>query len=189
MDITRCPESTHPTFSLRSLTWGGKVKGLINDDPSCHHEYPPISGNAQFLQCARDLIFSSMPVNVASIQTLGGTGALHLGALLFSRANSYSGTATTKVWIPDPTWVNHHDIFDLMVGKYKKQLYPYYDPVTRGLDFRGMMAALETAEMGDVVLLHACCHNPTGIDPSKQQWIEIANLIQRRNLIPFIDAA
>lgn len=128
-----------------------------------------------------------MPVNIASMQTLGGTGALHLGALLFSRANA--GAATTKIWIPDPTWINHHDIFDLMGAKYKKELYPYYDPVTRGLDFRGMMAALETAEMGDVVLLHACCHNPTGIDPTKQQWIEIADLMQRRNLIPFIDAA
>ena len=161
------------------------MKGLINDDPTCHHEYPPISGNPQFLQCVRNMIFSSMPVTVASIQTLGGTGANHLGALLLCRAKSPS--TRTKIWIPNPTWTNHHEIWDLIGAK--RECYPYFNPVTRALDFKGLMGALATAEKGDVVLLHACCHNPTGVDPTRQQWIEIADVMQRRGLVPFIDAA
>jgi aspartate aminotransferase, cytoplasmic len=118
---------------------------------------------------------------VVSIQTLGGTGANHLGALFLSRRKD------TTVWISDPTWLNHHQIWDLVGAS--RQTYPYFDKETHALDFRGMLAALETAVPGDIVLLHACCHNPTGVDPTREQWIAIADLMERKNLFPFFDAA
>ena len=162
-----------------------EVKQLINDDPRCNHSYLPISGDPQFLSSARALIFaSSPPVNMVSIQTLGGTGANHLGALLLCRANT---RRTTRVWISDPTWQNHHEIWDLLGAK--RQVYPYFNRGSKRLDFEGMMNTLDKAEKGDVVLLHACCHNPTGVDPTKEQWIKIADLMARRGLIPFLDAA
>ena len=159
-----------------------QAKRLVNDDPSCHHEYLPISGHPAFLSAAKDLIFSTMSVKLVSIQTLGGTGANHLGALLLCRSNP-----TLRVWISDPTWANHHQIWDLAGAK--QELYPYFNSVTRAVDFEAMISALEKAETGDVVLLHACCHNPTGVDLTKEQWIALADLLRRRNLIPFLDAA
>jgi aspartate aminotransferase, cytoplasmic len=162
-----------------------EAKQIINDDPRYDHAYLPISGDPLLLSTSRDLIFSSStPVNLVSIQTLGGTGANHLGALLICRSNP---TTKTRVWISDPTWTNHHEIWDLIGAK--REVYPYFDPLTKKLDFNGMMTALERAEKGDVVLLHACCHNPTGVDPTKEQWIAIADLMARRGLIPFLDAA
>jgi aspartate aminotransferase, cytoplasmic len=116
-----------------------------------------------------------------SIQTLGGTGANHLGAMFLSRSREMT------VWISDPTWLNHHQIWDLLGTKRKS--YPYFDNETRALDFNGMLRVLENAVAGDVVLLHACCHNPTGVDPTQDQWIAIADLMARKNLFPFFDAA
>ena len=145
-----------------------------------NHEYLPITGHISFLLSTQKLLFKS-ETNVVSIQTLGGTGANHLGALFLSRRKK------TTVWISDPTWLNHHQIWDLVGAS--RQTYPYFDKETRGLDFSGMLTALETAVPGDIVLLHACCHNPTGVDPTREQWIAIADLMERKKLFPFFDAA
>src|SRR5271170_887758 len=118
----------------------------MSEDPFSDHEYLPITGYPPYLHDAQKMLFGSTP-NIVAIQTAGGTGALHLGATFLSRLKS------TTVWISDPTWMNHHPIWEL--AGCKRKTYPYFEATTRSLDFRGMMAALETAESGDVVLLHS----------------------------------
>jgi len=93
------------------------------------------------------------------------------------------------VWISDPTWANHGLIWTL-AGDIQQKYYPYYNASTRGLDFDAMMGALESeASAGDVIILHACAHNPTGVDPSRKQWKDIAALCERKQLFPFFDFA
>ena len=92
-----------------------------------------------------------------------------------------------KVWISNPTWVNHFQVFG--AAGMETAEYTYYSPATRGLDFAGMLASLEQAKAGDVVLLHGCCHNPTGIDPTMEQWETLAKFCAERQLLPFFDFA
>lgn len=120
---------------------------------------------------------------VASFQTISGTGAVHLGALFL--AKFYQGNKT--VYLSDPTWANHHQIFT-NVG-LPIASYPYFSKETRGLDFEGMKSALLGAPERSVVLLHACAHNPTGVDPTLEQWKEIAEVIRLKNHFPFFDSA
>jgi aspartate aminotransferase len=91
------------------------------------------------------------------------------------------------MWLPDPTWGNHHGIFGSLGYEIKK--YPYFDATTRGLAFDRLIGALRTANRGDVVLLHACAHNPTGVDPTREQWHAIAQVVRERGLYPFFDCA
>lgn len=154
------------------------------------HDYLPIQGDVEFLRLARDVVFGAHDTpavidasRVTSVQTVSGTGANHLGAAFLVR---YAGAR--RVWIPDPTWSNHHAIWDL-VGAQRLE-YPYFDPQTNGFNFTGMMRCLQqNAEPGDVVLLHACAHNPTGADPDKEQWAAIAELCAQKQLFPFFDLA
>ncbi|PHV06410.1 aromatic amino acid aminotransferase [Janthinobacterium sp. BJB412] len=149
--------------------------------------YLPMEGNAAYRSAVRALIFGAehravTESRVATAQTLGGSGALKVGADFIAH---YFPKA--KVWVSDPTWDNHYSIFGgagLTVGKYR-----YYDAATGHVDFPGMLAALEQLPAGDVVLLHACCHNPTGADLNQAQWCELAGLIRRRGLLPFFDIA
>lgn len=158
---------------------------------SSRHDYLPIQGDVEFLRLARDVVFgtsSSGEANmdaalVTSVQTVAGTGANHLGAAFAVR---YGGAR--RVWLPDPTWANHHAIWEL-AGAERLE-YPYFDGRTNGFDFEGMMGCLEAeAREGDVLLLHACAHNPTGADPNQGQWREIAELCVRKGLFPFFDLA
>ena len=119
---------------------------------------------------------------VATSQTPGGTGALRVGADFIHRA-----LPQAKIWVSNPTWANHYNIFEsagLEVGDYR-----YYDAMSQSLDFAGMIASLQTVPAGDVVLLHACCHNPTGLDLNAKQWHQVGALLQERGLMPFIDSA
>ncbi|CAN7258311.1 aspartate/tyrosine/aromatic aminotransferase [Pseudoduganella sp. LjRoot289] len=147
--------------------------------------YLPMEGNAAYRSAVRELTFGPDAVaaeRVAIVQTLGGSGALKVGADFIAR---YFPEAS--VWVSDPTWDNHHSIFGgagLPVKKYR-----YYDAATGHVDFAGMMAALEALPAGDVVLLHACCHNPSGADLDEPQWRELAALVKRRGLLPFFDMA
>ena len=173
------------------------------DDPDFDHEYLPISGYGPFVSLARDLIFGyNSPVGkgrIASIQTISGTGANHLGArFLADNLPLLPSTPTQrsrKVWFSDPTWANHHLIWNLISAgtsgsPIEQSLYPYYHAATRSLDFEGMARILESkAERGDIILLHACAHNPTGLDPTRAQWRDIASLCERRGLFPFFDCA
>ncbi|KAJ4288650.1 hypothetical protein N0V90_011887 [Kalmusia sp. IMI 367209] len=160
-------------------------------DPS-RHEYLAIQGDLKFLDLARDVAFdlrSERSTNndersrIVSVQTVSGTGANHIGAAYLSTV-----LKPRKVWLPDPTWGNHPAIWE-RVGVEVCE-YPYYNNAAQDFDFSGMMAVLQRhAQPGDVLLLHACAHNPTGSDPDRMQWEAIADLCQRRRLVPFFDLA
>lgn len=149
--------------------------------------YLSIEGNAEYGSLVQQLLFGADSEIVASkraktAQAPGGTGALRIGAEFLSRQK-----LSTKVWISNPTWVNHFQVFGA-AGMATAE-YTYYNPATRGLDFEGMLASLAQAQPGDVVLLHGCCHNPTGIDPTIEQWEVLAKFCAERQLLPFFDFA
>ncbi|WP_425098006.1 aromatic amino acid transaminase [Tropicibacter sp. S64] len=120
--------------------------------------------------------------NVSAAATPGGTGAVRQGFDLVKMANP-----AAKVWVSDPTWPNHLSILKHM--QMETVLYRYFDNETRGVDFDGMMADLEKAEKGDVVLVHGCCHNPTGANLNMAQWKDLVALLNRKGLIPMVDIA
>lgn len=120
-----------------------------------------------------------------SLQTISGTGALHLGALFLSKF--YKPNTPRTVYLSTPTWANHTQIFN-NVGLPTKG-YPYFSPATRGLDFGGMLSTLQSAPEGSIIVLHACAHNPTGVDPSQDQWKQIAGVIRQKRHFPFFDCA
>lgn len=164
-------------------------------DNDARHEYLGIQGDVRFLELARDVAFSfpdpplcsraqnSNKSRIVSVQTVSGSGANHLGALFLSRT-----IHPKNVWLPDPTWNNHHAIWEL-VGVTRKT-YPYYNAADKCFDYDGALEALEeAAEEGDVVVFHACAHNPTGSDPSKEQWQAIGDLCERKRLFPLFDLA
>lgn len=158
------------------------------------HEYLTIQGDQQFLTHARDLVFgfdspgasTANPEDkdrIVSIQTVSGTGANRLGAEFLSRS-----LRPGCVWIPDPTWANHLTIWDL-VGVPRKS-YPYYDFARNAFNFDATIKTLAShAQPGDVIILHACAHNPTGADPTKDQWASLASLISQKGMVPFFDLA
>jgi len=149
--------------------------------------YQPIDGNAAYNQAVRDLLFGKGSVraddgSVVTIQALGGTGALKVGADYLKKL-----LPQTTLYISDPSWENHRALFE-SVG-FSVETYPYYDPVTRGVDFAAMKQKLNTLSAQSIVLLHACCHNPTGVDLIGGQWQEVAAICKERNLVPFLDMA
>jgi aromatic-amino-acid transaminase len=117
-----------------------------------------------------------------TVQSLGGTGGLKLGADFLKR---FSPDA--EVWISDPSWENHRALFES--AGFKVNNYPYYDANTRGVNFDGMLKALQTMAAGSIVVLHACCHNPTGADLSDAQWDQVIQVVTERGLMPFLDMA
>jgi aromatic-amino-acid transaminase len=149
--------------------------------------YLPIEGPAAYASQVQRLLLAADSEAIESgrcvtAEGLGGTGALRIGAELIKRL---SPGAT--VLISEPSWENHRALFE--AAGFKVQTYPYYDPATHGLNFPGMIGALGKAEPGTVVVLHACCHNPTGVDPDAGQWRQIVDCVRERNLIPFLDIA
>lgn len=161
----------------------------MRNDPEANHEYLPIAGLAALTSKAAELLLgNSAPAiaekRTASVQTISGTGAVHLGALFLARFYQNQGA---KVYVSNPTWANHHQIFT-NVG-LPIATYPYFSKETKGLDFEGMKAALEQAPDGSIVLLHACAHNPTGVDPTPEQWRELAALLKAKRHFPFFDTA
>ncbi|AEG92924.1 amino acid aminotransferase [Ramlibacter tataouinensis] len=149
--------------------------------------YLPIDGIAAYDQAVRNLVFGaeSQPVKsgrVATVQALGGTGGLKIGADLLKRVNPGA-----KVLISDPSWENHRALFTQ--AGFPVETYPYYNAARRGLDFDGMLTALQMAPAGTVVVLHACCHNPTGYDITAEQWDQVIAAVKARKLVPFLDMA
>ncbi len=149
--------------------------------------YLPIDGIAAYDAVVKSLVFGadSEPVKsarVATIQALGGTGGLKVGADFLKRLNP-----NAKVLISDPSWENHRALFTN--AGFVVESYRYYDAASRGIDFAGMLADLNAAPAGTVVVLHACCHNPTGYDISATQWDEVIAVIKSKNLTPFLDMA
>ncbi len=149
--------------------------------------YLPMEGLASYRSAVQRVVFGidSQAVaqgRVATIQTLGGTGALKVGADLLHAAYPES-----DIWISDPAWDNHHAIFG--GAGVRTRSYPYYDPETKGLAFDAMIRCLSGLPARSIVLLHPCCHNPTGVDLSRDQWEEVITVLQQRGLIPFLDLA
>ncbi len=124
-------------------------------------------------------------VQVISLQTISGTGAVHLGALFLARF--YPRPSSQAVYFSSPTWANHNQIFSNVHLPIKT--YPYFSPTTKGLDFDGMLSAINDAPQGSIILLHACAHNPTGVDPTREQWKDIAQVVKERKHFPFFDCA
>ena len=149
--------------------------------------YLPIDGLPAYTQATQKLVFGpESPLlaagRVATSQTIGGSGALRVGADLLKKA-----LPKAKIAISSPSWENHRVVFT--AAGFDVVEYTYYDAATHGLNFPGMLADLNKLEPGTVVLLHACCHNPTGVDLTVDQWKQVVALVKDRNLLPFIDMA
>jgi aromatic-amino-acid transaminase len=149
--------------------------------------YLPIEGAANFRAAVQALLFGAeheavKSGRVATIQSVGSSGGLKVGADFIARWFPGSG-----VWVSDPTWDNHRSMFE--GAGIAVQTYPYYDAKTGGVRFADMLAALELLPAKSIVLLHACCHNPTGVDLTRTQWDELVPLLKRRKLIPYLDLA
>jgi len=149
--------------------------------------YLPIDGIPGYNKGAQTLLLGTdSPLlssgRVLTAQALGGTGALRIGADFLKQL-----LPDAKVLISDPSWENHRALFTR--AGFTVETYPYYDAATHGLDFEGFLAALQAAPARTVVVLHACCHNPTGVDPTPAQWQRIAEVIQAHQLVPFLDIA
>jgi aromatic-amino-acid transaminase len=149
--------------------------------------YLPIDGVPAYNRQVQGLLFGSgSPVHAGglavTVQAPGGTGALRVGADFLKAFHPKA-----KLFVTRPTWANHQGIFE--AAGFEVGEYSYYDPATHGLDFDGMMAGLRAVPDGSVILLHACCHNPSGVDPTPAQWQKIVRLFQERPLTPFLDFA
>ncbi len=149
--------------------------------------YLPIDGQANYCESLRKLIFGKNCENiefdrVSTFQTLGGTGALRLGADFLRNL-----PPDRSVWISDPSWENHRGIFER--AGFKVDQYPYLDTEKHGINFSAMMSALKQSSKGSIIVLHACCHNPTGVDLTPNQWDQVVDLCVANDLCPFLDMA
>lgn len=167
-----------------------KASAIIAGDAGLDHEYLPITGLPEYTSAAAKLILGAdSPAikegRVASVQTISGTGANHLGALFLSKF--YYKGAQREVYLSNPTWANHHAIFKNVA--IEPVNYPYYDPKTISLDYTGLIDSLKNAPERSVFLLHACAHNPTGVDPTPAQWEAIADVVIEKKHYAFFDCA
>ena len=159
----------------------------LNAQPHGASLYLPMEGLNSYRHAITPLLFGAdHPVmqqqRVATIQTLGGSGALKVGADFLKRYFPESG-----VWVSDPTWENHVAIF--AGAGFEVSTYPWYDKATNGVRFNDLLATLETLPARSIVLLHPCCHNPTGADLTNDQWDAVIEILKARELIPFLDIA
>jgi aromatic-amino-acid transaminase len=150
--------------------------------------YLPIDGIAAYDRAVQDLVFGADSAavregRVVTVQALGGTGGLKLGADLLRRQLDPS----SRVLISDPSWENHRALFTN--AGFAVETYPYYDAESHGVRFAAMLGALRTAPARSIVVLHACCHNPTGCDLTNAQWADVVQACRDRDLVPFLDMA
>jgi aromatic-amino-acid transaminase len=151
------------------------------------HPYLPIDGIAAYDRAVQQIVFGAgsdvvRDGRAVTVQALGGTGALKVGADFLRRF-----LPGAQVWISDPSWENHRALFE--GAGFGVNAYPYYDEATHGVDFAGMTAAIDSAPQGSIVVLHACCHNPTGADLTQEQWSRVIDLVRTRGHIPILDIA
>ncbi|MFV9473562.1 amino acid aminotransferase [Advenella sp. RU8] len=149
--------------------------------------YLPIEGIKNYNKGAQELLLGkNSPLanegRTLTFQALGGTGALKIGADFLKQI-----TPDSKVFISNPSWENHRALFER--AGFTVDTYTYYDAQTHGLNFEGMLASFKNMPAKSIVVLHACCHNPTGVDPTLDQWKQIVQVIQEKDLIPFLDIA
>ncbi|CEP24895.1 AAT2 [Cyberlindnera jadinii] len=165
-----------------------RAEKLLQEDPSYNHEYLPIQGFAPFVTAAAQVILGEDSPAIAekrlvSVQSLSGTGALHVAAKFIKKFYSKSET----VYLSKPTWANHFQVFET-IG-LKTATYAYWKDETKSLDLEGYLRDIESAPEGSVFLLHACAHNPTGLDPTPEEWTQILNAIKKKNHLPIFDSA
>ena len=144
--------------------------------------YLPIDGLAAYDQAVQTLVFGQESKNIVTVQALGGTGGLKIGADFLKQINP-----AAEVWISEPSWENHRQLFE--AAGFKVNSYRYYDPATHGLDVLGMQQSLNAIPAGSIVVLHTCCHNPTGVDLTPQDWSTVLEIVRSRGLVPFLDLA
>ena len=152
------------------------------------HEYLPLLGLPAFRKGSAELTFGRgaellSQQRVATIQTISGSGAIHVGAVFLKQFHN----SEARVYVSAPSWPNHRVMFE-HVG-FTVEDYPYFDPVTKGVDFDGIVTTLERASPGDIVVLHACAHNPTGNDLTQAQWMTLGRILKDRKLFPVLDSA
>jgi aromatic-amino-acid transaminase len=156
-------------------------------DKAAPRVYLPIDGIPAYDKAVQRLLLGDdseliAQGRVVTVQALGGTGGLKIGADFLRRF-----APGAPVFISDPSWENHRALFE--AAGFAVNAYPYYDAATHGLDFPATRAALEAMAPGTIVVLHACCHNPTGVDPTPEQWDAILTVVRARGLVPFLDIA
>lgn len=156
-------------------------------EQSAPRTYLPIDGLAAYDKAVQELVFGAdsaviQEKRAITVQALGGTGALKLGADFLKRFSPES-----EVFISDPSWENHRALFES--AGFIVNNYTYYDPATHGVNFEGMLASLRKMPRGSIVVLHACCHNPTGADLTQEQWGQVIAAVQENGLVPFLDMA
>ena len=149
--------------------------------------YLPIDGMPAYDRAVQQVVFGAQSEavrqgRIVTVQTLGGTGGLKVGADLLRRID-----AGAEIWISDPSWENHRALFEY--AGFRVNTYPYYDASTRGVNFEGMTDTLQKLPAGAIVVLHACCHNPTGVDLSPAQWERVLEIVNSRGLVPLLDFA
>ena len=149
--------------------------------------YQPIEGPKVYGDAVQGLIFGPASALVAAgraitCEAIGGTGALKVGADFLHRINP-----DAKVYISTPSWENHRALFE--AAGFTVESYPYYDAATRGVDFDAMLASLKAAAAGSIIVLHACCHNPTGADLTAEQWAKVVEAVREGKLVAFLDMA
>jgi len=144
--------------------------------------YLPIDGIAAYDKAVQKLVFGDESKNIVTVQALGGTGGLKVGADFLKRI-----APDAPVWISDPSWENHRQLFE--AAGFTVSNYSYFDPSLHGVDFDAMQRSLNGLPSGTVVVLHACCHNPTGADLTQEQWQKVLAIVKPRGLVPFLDLA
>lgn len=152
-------------------------------EKNLNKDYAPIDGLVAYNKVGLRLIFGEEHAHEAqfAVQTVGGTGALSIAGKFLAR------TGTKTLYLPDPSWPNHKTIFTY--SGLQTSTYPYYNIKTHSINFSDMCRAILEMPAGSVILLHGCCHNPTGIDPSQAQWRELSTLIKKQKIIPLFDLA
>ena len=164
-----------------------EAEARLNAQPHGASLYLPMEGLNSYRHAIAPLLFGAdhsvlQQQRVATIQTLGGSGALKVGADFLKRYFPESG-----VWVSDPTWENHVAIF--AGAGFEVSTYPWYNEATNGVRFNDLLATLKTLPARSIVLLHPCCHNPTGADLTNDQWDSVIEILKARELIPFLDIA
>ena len=163
-----------------------KAEAKLMEQPT-PRTYLPIEGLGAYDKAVQELVFGAdsaviQEKRAVTVQALGGTGALKIGADFLKRFSPDS-----QVYISDPSWENHRALFES--AGFTVNNYTYYDPATHGVNFEGMLASLKAMPEGAVVVLHACCHNPTGAELNADQWGQVIQVVRANNLIPFLDMA
>jgi aromatic-amino-acid transaminase len=163
-----------------------RAEQKLAENPSPRN-YLPIDGLQTYVSAVQKLVFGADSAalrdgRIVTVQTLGGTGGLKVGADLLRRVHGQAG-----VWISDPSWENHRALFEY--AGFTVETYPYYDASSHGVDFEAMAASLHKLRPGSIVVLHACCHNPTGVDLSPGQWERVIEAVNGAGLVPFLDIA